>query len=78
MTDLQILADVALKVRLLDITGDGIEIPEKISPGQGEHSERDNADEQPRKALISGLHRIMKLLNCTYTSSCHVISCHVM
>lgn len=36
-TDLyQILADVALKVRLLDITGDGIEIPEKVSLGPGE------------------------------------------
>lgn len=32
----QILADVALKVRLLDITGDGIEMPEKVAVGHGE------------------------------------------
>jgi hypothetical protein len=29
------LAEVALKVRLLDITGDGVEIPEKVAIGQG-------------------------------------------
>lgn len=31
----QILADVALKVRLLDITGDGVEIPHKVAIGPG-------------------------------------------
>jgi hypothetical protein len=31
----QILAEVALKVRLLDITGDGVELPEKVAIGQG-------------------------------------------
>lgn len=34
--DGQILADVALKVRLLDITGDGVEIPHQVSVGLGE------------------------------------------
>lgn len=33
---LQILADVALKVRLLDITGDGVEIPERVAVGPGQ------------------------------------------
>ena len=32
----QILADVALKVRLLDITGDGVDIPDKILIGPGQ------------------------------------------
>jgi engulfment/cell motility protein 1 len=31
----QIMAELALKVRLLDVTGDGVEIPEKITHGPG-------------------------------------------
>lgn len=30
---IQILAELALKVRLLDVTGDGIELPEKVAYG---------------------------------------------
>lgn len=30
---MQILTELALKVRLLDITGDGIEIPQKVQFG---------------------------------------------
>jgi len=33
---LQILTELALKVRLLDITGDGVDIPEKVSFGTGQ------------------------------------------
>jgi hypothetical protein len=40
----KILAEVALKVRLLDITGDGIEIPEKVSLGPGKLFVDDDAD----------------------------------
>ncbi|RXK38189.1 hypothetical protein M231_04563 [Tremella mesenterica] len=35
---LQMLNDLALKIRLLDITGDGLEIPEKVSIGQAPRS----------------------------------------
>lgn len=35
-----ILTELALKVRLLDITGDGVEIPEKVSYGMGQSVDR--------------------------------------
>ena len=33
---IQMLTELSLKVRLLDITGDGIEVPEKVAVGPGE------------------------------------------
>lgn len=37
------MTEIALKVRLLDITGDGVELPEKIVWGQGESEPRSNS-----------------------------------
>lgn len=31
----QILTELALKVRLLDMTGDGVELPDKVTFGAG-------------------------------------------
>jgi hypothetical protein len=40
----KVLTEIALKVRLLDITGDGVELPDKVTWGQGEFSSADCMD----------------------------------
>ena len=46
-TYIHVLTDLALKVRLLDISGDGVDLPEKVSYGPRESKVRRELMEAP-------------------------------